>query len=156
MMTENDVDVATLLRGVLWLGRRLRAERPRSGISLSGIGLLSSLHRCGPMSAVRLAEAEGLQAQSLSRLIASLERLGCIERQRSDIDRREIVIALSPRGHRALAEDMRGRRLWLEQAMAQALTGPERAVLLQAAEAMLKLARFDDAHSSASDATVSR
>jgi DNA-binding MarR family transcriptional regulator len=138
-----DDDIAAILRGVLWLGRRLRAERQPSGVSLSGIGLLSSLHRLGPMSAVRLADVEGLQAQSLSRLIASLERAGCIERRRSETDRREIVIALSPRGREALAEDMRGRRLWLEQAMAQALDETERETLLHAAGAMLKLARYD-------------
>ncbi|WP_309419500.1 MarR family transcriptional regulator [Telmatospirillum sp.] len=144
MMGDSEADIAAILRGVLWLGRRLRTERPPSGISLSGIGLLSTLNRSGPMSAVCLAAEEGLQAQSLSRLIASLERAGCIERQRSEIDRREIVIGLTPRGREALAEDMRGRRFWLEPAMAQALTETERATLLQAADAMLKLARHKD------------
>lgn len=140
--SEDDVDA--ILRGVLGLGRRLRAERPAGGVSLSGISLLSTLKRSGPMPAVRLAEEEGLQAQSLSRLIASLERAGCIERQRSQTDRREIVIALTPHGREALAEDMRGRRRWLEQAVGHALTEAERAALLQAADAMLKLARYEE------------
>jgi DNA-binding MarR family transcriptional regulator len=140
---EENAPVAALLRGVLRLGRRLRAERPRCRVSASGIGLLSTLNRLGPMPAARLADEEGLQAQSLTRIISSLEREGCIERQRSETDRREIVIALTLHGQAALADDMRGRRLWLEHAMATGLTEAEREALLQAAEAMLKLSRHE-------------
>ncbi|CAH2601707.1 MarR family transcriptional regulator [Rhodovastum atsumiense] len=145
MSARDNDDAAVLLRGVLSLGRRLRAERPRGGVSLSGIGLLSTLHAQGPMPAARLAKQEGLQAQSLTRLISGLERMGCIERRRSETDRREIVVMLTPRGREVLAEDMRGRQRWLERAMAEALTGAERETLLQAAAAMLRLARHQAA-----------
>ena len=65
-------DTALIVRGVLRLSRRLRAERPDSSVSLSALGILSTLHRSGPMPAARLAQAERLQPQSLSRLIADL------------------------------------------------------------------------------------
>ena len=133
---------AAVVRGVLGLGRRLRTERPKGGVSVSGIGVLSTLNDQGSMPAARLAEKENLQAQSLTRIIASLERLECIERRRSESDRREIVIALTQRGREALLDDMRGRRLWLERAMAEVLTEAEREALLSAAAAMLKLARY--------------
>jgi len=132
--------VAMIMRGVLWLGRRLRAERPPGGVSLSAIGILGTLFRLGPMPAARLAEVEKLQPQSLTRLIGGLERDGCIERTRSATDRREIVIALTAHGRQVLIDDMRGRRLWLERAIAERLSDTEREILLAAAAIMLKLA----------------
>jgi len=137
---RGEADAATVLRGVLGLARRLRVERPAGSVSLSGISLLGTLHRLGPLPAARLAEAEGLQAQSLTRLIATLERDGQIERQRSDVDRRALVIALTRRGEETLAAELRTRRRWLERAMAQTLSETERESLLRAAGAMLRLA----------------
>ena len=144
-MRSIDVDadpLVAILRGVLWLGRRLRAERPGDKVSLSGISVLSTLRRVGPLSASRLAEEEGLQAQSLTRVLAGLERLRYIERRRSETDRREIIIAVTLPGEAALAEDMRGRREWLARAMAEGLDDAERDALQNAAAAMTKLARF--------------
>lgn len=140
MEKAEDDEISAILRGVLWLGRRLRAERPPSEATPSGVGLLSTLSRLGAMPAARLAEEEGLQAQSLSRLIASLERAGCILRERSETDRREILIALTDHGQEVLSADMAVRRRWLEQAM-EPLTAAERKMLIEAAGIMLRLAR---------------
>jgi DNA-binding MarR family transcriptional regulator len=134
-------DVAAVLRGVLRLSRRLRSERPPGGITSAAVGLLGTLRRLGPMPAARLAQAEGLRAQSLSRLIARLERAGCIARTRDAADRRLIAIALTERGREVLAADMSARRRWLKAAMAASLTKAERRRLVAAARLMLKLAR---------------
>lgn len=136
---------ATVLRGVLSLGRRLRAERPRGSASLSAIAVMSTLNRLGPISATRLAAEERLQPQSLTRVIAGLEAEGWIERTRGGKDRREIHIALTPGGRRVLVEDMQGRLAWLEGAMASALTLAEQDVLLRSADVMIKLARHSGA-----------
>ena len=133
---------AAIVRAVLSLGRRLRAERPHGAPALSAIAVLSALNRLGPMPASRLAAEERLQPQSLTRIIVALERQGWIARTRNPRDRREIMIALTKGGQSALADDMRARRRWLEQAMAEALTEAERAALLAASAAMLKLARY--------------
>ena len=132
-------EAARIVRGVLSLGRRLRAERPQGSASLSAISILATLRRLGPIPAARLAAEERLQPQSLTRLIASLEQEGWIARVRSEVDRREIMIALTQDGDRALAADMRARRIWLERAMAATLSKAERDTLLKAAEVMLKL-----------------
>jgi DNA-binding MarR family transcriptional regulator len=145
MARDESESAAMILRSVLWLGRRLRAARPRSGVSLAGIGVLSTLRRLGPSPATRLATEERLQPQSLTRIIAQLVRARCIIRTRNPHDRREILIALTPQGHRVLADDLRGRQEWLERAMAETLNPAERAALLRAAEPLLKLARHDDA-----------
>ncbi|MGD0763603.1 MAG: MarR family transcriptional regulator [Roseiarcus sp.] len=132
-----------IVRAVLSLGRRLRAERPQGAPALSAIVVLSALNRLGPTLASRLAAEERLQPQSLTRIIVALERQGWIARARNARDRREITIALTPRGQSALADDMRARRRWLERAIADALTEAEQAALLAASEAMLKLGLYE-------------
>ena len=140
MRNREDDEAAAILRGVLRLGRRLRAARPSGEATPSGIGLMSTLGRLGPMPAARMAEEEGLQPQSLSRLITSLERAGCIRRERNEADRREMLIALTDHGQEVLTADMAARRQWLKQSMAP-LTAAERRTLIQAADIMLRLAR---------------
>jgi DNA-binding MarR family transcriptional regulator len=139
-MNEADRDTAAILRAILALGRRLRAERPEGAATLAAISLLGALARRGPMPAAQLAIEERLQPQSLTRLVAGLEAAGLIERRRSEADRRELIIALTAKGQAALAEDLGARQAWLERAMAEALTDEERSTLIAAAAAMLKLA----------------
>jgi len=136
-----DSEAATLIvRAVLSLGRRLRTEGPEGSISLSALSILATLYRVGSVPAVRLAAEERLQPQSLTRLIAGLERDGLIVRTPGETDRRELTIHLTARGLETLAADIRARRHWLERAMAATLTEDESATLLRASEAMLKLA----------------
>jgi len=147
---ESD-QITALLSGILQLGRRLRAERGDSPVSLSGIAILSDLCRYGPMPASHLAERERLQPQSLTRIITALESQGCIERRRSAADRRELIIAVTDRGRQALAEDMRGRRIWLDRAIGQTLSAAERKHLTAAARILLKLAHHEADDAGAED-----
>ena len=133
-------DTILIVRGILRLGRRLRAERPDSSVSLSAIGMLSTLHRMGPMPAARLAQAERLQPQSLSRLIAQMDRDGLIKRRPDERDRRALILEITAAGRQALSRDMTARRAWLEGAMRRVLLPGERAMLAHAAVAMLRLA----------------
>ena len=133
-------DTALIVRGVLRLSRRLRSERPESTVSLSALGMLSTLHRSGPMPAARLAKAERLQPQSLSRLIAQLERDALIKRRPGEQDRRTLILEITAAGRRALSRDMVARRAWLEGAMRRVLMPGEREMLAHAAVAMLRLA----------------
>jgi len=133
-------DTALIVRGVLRLSRRLRSERPDSSVSLSALGMLSTLHRIGPMPAARLAQAERLQPQSLSRLIAQLERDGFIQRRPGLEDRRTLILEITAAGRQVLFRDMTARRAWLEGAMRRVLVPGEREVLAHAAVAMLRLA----------------
>lgn len=133
-------DTTLIVRGVLRLSRRLRSERPASTVSLSALSLLATLHRSGPMPAARLAQAERLQPQSLSRLIAQLDRDGLIERRPGQEDRRTLILEITEAGRRALSHDMTARRAWLEGAMRKVLVPGEREMLAHAAVAMLRLA----------------
>jgi DNA-binding MarR family transcriptional regulator len=109
-------------------------------VSLSALGMLSTLHRSGPMPAARLAQAERLQPQSLSRLIAQLDREGLIKRRPGKQDRRTLMLEITAAGRRALSHDMTARRAWLEGAMRRVLMPGEREMLAHAAVAMLRLA----------------
>jgi DNA-binding MarR family transcriptional regulator len=134
-----DEEAVSIVRGVLSLGRRLRVERPPGSVSLSALGILSTLSRRGPMPAARLAVEERLQPQSLTRLLASLEEKGFIERTPGEMDRRERQVTLTGAGIEALAVDIGARSRWLDQAMA-GLHADERDTLLRAAMLMTRLA----------------
>ena len=126
---------------MLRLARRLRQsvvlDTPLTG---SGLILLASLHRDGPMSAVALARNEGLQPQSLSRLLNRLGSDGLIEQSTDPVDRRRHIIGITRSGRTALSQAMSQRRRWLAESMAQHLDETERATLLAAADIMLKIA----------------
>lgn len=92
------------------------------------------------MSAAALARCEGLQPQSLSRLLVRMERDGLIERKADVADRRRGIIAVTPRGLGALDWAMAQRRRWLSAVMTDRLDEQERSILLQAAELMLRIA----------------
>jgi DNA-binding MarR family transcriptional regulator len=137
--------VAAIARAVLQLGRRLRAARPANSVSLSTLGALSTLHRHGAMTATDLAAAEKLKPQSLTRLLAEMERTKLIHRARHPLDGRALIIEITTAGRGVLAQDMAARRAWLAAAMARTLTTEESRLLTKAAELMLRLALDDGA-----------
>lgn len=129
-----------IVRAILQLGRRLRAERPESSISLTQLAVLATLYRLGPMPAAQLARHERLQPQSLTRVIAEMDGAGFIARHRSEADRRTLVIEITKKGKQTLARDIGARRTWLEAAMAGALSPTEQVLLRLSADLMLKVA----------------
>jgi DNA-binding MarR family transcriptional regulator len=140
MANSQSEEVLAILRAVLALGRRLRTERPRGSITVAGVTLLGTLKRLGVISAVRLAEEERLQPQSLTRLLSSLEEDGLIVRLRGKVDRREMQVGITEAGLELLKTELRIRRGWLESAMSAILTQEEREQLVAASGAMSKLA----------------
>lgn len=125
---------------VMRLHRRLRKERPDNGLSLTNLSALGRVEREGPLTASALAEAERIQPQSVTRVVADLERRGLIERVPDSVDRRRILLRISPAGHELIGEDRRQRDEWLSVAMSTTLTPAERDLLLVAARLIDKLA----------------
>ncbi len=138
--SEREAASRQIVRAVLQLGRRLRAQRPHSSVSLSQLAVLSTLHRVGPMPAARLAEHERLQPQSLTRVIADMDSAGLIGRRRGESDRRTLIIEITRKGRQTLGHDIRARRVWLEAAMAETLSPTEQLLLRLSADLMLKVA----------------
>ncbi|MEG3177263.1 MarR family transcriptional regulator [Sphingomonas sp. RB3P16] len=133
-------DEARIVRAVLRLARGMRRSVGASELTGGALALIATLYRDGPLSAVALARAEGLQPQSLSRLLVRLETDALIERAVDPDDRRRHVITLTSRGRDALSSAMTQRREWLGAMMAARLSEAERASLRAAAEIMLRMA----------------
>jgi DNA-binding MarR family transcriptional regulator len=86
----------SLRRGATSLVRRLRAERPQSALPLSQLNVLGHLYeRGGPLTPGELAAAEQITPQSLTRVLAELERAGLVSRERDHGDARRSRIALT-------------------------------------------------------------
>ena len=139
-MDDRESSEARIVRAVLRLARALRRSAPAAELTGGALALVATLHRKGPLSAVALARAEGLQPQSLSRLLVRMEADALIARTVDPADRRRHVITFSPRGLAALDWAMTQRRQWLGAAMTERLSEAERATLLAAAEIMLRIA----------------
>lgn len=130
--TEHDA-AQTLRLSVMRLHRRLRRERPDNDLSLTNLSVLGRIDRHGPITAGELAEAERIQPQSMTRVVADLERKSLIERLPDESDRRRILLRVSDRGRALLTEDRRRRDEWLSVAIATKLTPAERDIVLVAA-----------------------
>jgi DNA-binding MarR family transcriptional regulator len=134
---------SSIRRSVVRLMRRLRLERPDEALSLFKLSVLGLLYRKGPATATELAAQEHIRPQSLTRLLASLERRGFVSRQPDGADRRRLLITLTPEGKKALAADIRMKEAWLTQEMKRALSPEERTLLLQGSRLLDRLAGDD-------------
>jgi DNA-binding MarR family transcriptional regulator len=145
MQSGSTEKTAAILQAILALGRRLRAERPPRSVTLAALSILGTVSRSGPITATSLAAEERLQPQSLTRIVAALEKDGLIIRNRNEWDRREISIVITKRGENVLTSDLRARRAWLDKAISSTLSAREADLLLAASEVMLKLAFHEGA-----------
>ncbi|MGR3936872.1 MarR family winged helix-turn-helix transcriptional regulator [Streptomyces sp. BRA346] len=131
-----DLLLAESLRwGVSRLASRLRAEQPGSGRTLTRLAasVLANLRHGGALTPSELAAIEGMQVQSLTRVLNELEEQGRIRRSRSEVDARRQNIAITDAGRDALQEHVRDGNRWLAEALGQTLSPAERGVLQIAA-----------------------
>lgn len=147
-MDADDEDLATaeqLRWGVSRLASRLRAEHPGHVEPLTRLSasVLSNLKHRGPLAISELAAIEGVQAQSLTRVVQELERQGRVERSRSAVDKRRQDIVVTDDGVEALREHVRDGNAWLASALARTLTPAERGLLRLAGDLMQQLALVD-------------
>jgi MarR family transcriptional regulator, organic hydroperoxide resistance regulator len=77
-------------------GREIR----RYGIALQEWRVLAALAAQGAQRLSDLAALTSIELSTLSRLVGRMERSGLISRGRADADRREITLALTPKGTR--------------------------------------------------------
>jgi DNA-binding MarR family transcriptional regulator len=85
------------------LVRSLRQEVPSSEVGPSALSALVTLDGQGPLRAGALAEAEGVTAPSMTRIVNALEALGLVGREAHPSDGRGQVVAITPAGSRLLA-----------------------------------------------------
>lgn len=95
------------------LTRRLRAQRPVDGLTLTQLSTLVTIWRDGPMTAGEVAEREGIKPPSATRIIAGLVALGLISRTVDPADARQLSLAATDAGEARIQADLQARDEWL-------------------------------------------
>jgi len=102
-------DLAVRLRlAVTRTARRLRQEAD-SQLTPSTAAALASVERRGPLTPSELANIEGIQRPTATRVIARLEEAGLLVRAPDPGDRRSSLVSVTPEG-RALLRKARNRK----------------------------------------------
>ncbi|MDQ6649604.1 MAG: MarR family transcriptional regulator [Actinomycetota bacterium] len=137
---STDAALASGLRlAVMRLARRLRSERADNALTLTQLAALATVDRHGSLTPGELAAHERVQPPSMTRVIASLEGLGLLERAPHPSDRRQVLVSMSKAGRSLLREDRRRRDAWLSQRLRE-LPADDVATLRSAVEILQGLA----------------
>lgn len=116
---EHDATELVLALGLLL--RRLRSAVPSESLELSWaqMGVMRRLDKEGPATTAELARAEGVKPQSMGATVAALEEMGIVERRAHPTDRRQINIALTPKGESMRKKARIAKQTLLAQAIAK-------------------------------------
>jgi len=110
---------AVALTRVAEADRRLRAAAAdHLGLNLADFDTVRYLAEQGPVPAGRIAEAMGITSGAVTGLVDRLERAGWVERARHEIDRRQVVVQLSPARRELVDADRALRDRLLGEALA--------------------------------------
>ena len=119
--------------------RRIRSASSAHDLSWTQRAVMSRLAHDGAATIADLARAESVKPQSMGTIVATLEKLGFVERHPHPTDGRQVHIALSCQGA-AFREKSRAAKLtWLLEAV-EALDDDERRTLFAAGEIIKRLA----------------
>jgi DNA-binding MarR family transcriptional regulator len=131
-----DAELASVVRlSVLRTARRLRSQRVNTEITLSQVSALVTVRKSGPMSAGEVAAAEQVQPPSMTKILASLEAAGLIDRTAHPEDRRQSIISITAAGQQLLEDEARVRDEWLAVKLSD-LSDEDRDKLLQAVDVL--------------------
>jgi DNA-binding MarR family transcriptional regulator len=141
---QSDADLAHLARvvreGVGRLNWRMRSESDSDSPGPAELAVLSWLQRAGTHTPKELADAERIQSQSLTRILAGLTERGLVTRTPDPQDGRRHLITITSAGVDVLREYTGSRERWLSGALERALTPTERQLLGLAAELLVRVA----------------
>jgi DNA-binding MarR family transcriptional regulator len=138
--TDDLAETASAIRRTVFrLMREMRLERADEALSLFKLSILGILYRKGAVTATELATWERIRPQSLTRVLASLEKKGFVSRQPDGADGRRFLITLTQEGKKALAADIRKKEAWLAKKIETVFSPDERGLLLQASRLLDRL-----------------
>ena len=136
--TRTHAETATRLRtAIARLNRRLR-QQTVGELTLSQWSALVAVETAGRMRIGDLAAHEHVSPPTATRLVASLEMEGMLQREVDDGDRRSALISLAEPGRQALAELRRKRTEALAARLAE-LAPPDLDRLTQALSVLEQL-----------------
>lgn len=144
MRTTSRPDLAVRLRlAITRTSRRLRQEAG-SALGPSQTSALAVIDAHGPLTPSELAEREGIQRPTVTRLLFRLEAAGLVERTADPGDGRSSLIAASAAGRELLRELRLRKDVYLARRLA-GLDAEERATLARAAAILERLLAEDRA-----------
>ena len=120
------------------MARRLRQESGERELSPTLSAALATIARHGPLTPSALADAEGIQRPTATRVIARLEARGLVARRPDPTDGRVCHVEATAAG-RTLLRRIRGRKNQYLARRLRTLDEHERATLAQAAELIERL-----------------
>lgn len=138
-MTDPAALASELRLAVHRLTRRLRAQRPADGLSLTQLSALVTIWRDGPLTAGEVASREGVKPPSATRVLAALESQDLVSRTVDPSDARQIQVRVTPAGTARIDADLLARDAWLAQQIT-GLSERDRALLHRAAAVIERLA----------------
>lgn len=138
----DEPELAARLRLVLnRLARRLRSQTPED-LSPSLTSALVTIELQGPITLGRLAACERVTPPSITRMVASLERLGLVRREADPDDRRVARVSLTSEGQRTVLRTRTRKTAYLARRLHR-LDESERAVVRTALPVLERLLEDD-------------
>ena len=131
-------DSQRLARSVGRLNRRLRQER-HTELTPTQLEVLGTVMVMGLATPGAIATREGVRPPSVTRTLNCLAEDGYIVRGPHPDDKRQVLVRLSDKGERLLAEERNRRNAWLDSRLST-LTVDQRAMLREASDLLEKLA----------------
>jgi DNA-binding MarR family transcriptional regulator len=123
------------------LGRRMREQTQRGGLTWSRQSVLNRLDRDGPATVTALAHAEGVRPQSMGATVSALQAAGLIAAKPHPTDGRQTILSLTAAGREMVSAGRAARQGWLFQAIRSELTPVEQKALASCVELLDRLAR---------------
>lgn len=136
---KKSASLAVELRmAIMRTSRRLRVEATTESVTAGQFTVLALLGH-GPLTLRELADAEHVQAPSMTRTVNGLEAAGLVNRLPHPSDGRQVLAELTAAGREVLTDTRQRRNEWLEKRLAK-LSNEERKTLREAAEILQKMA----------------
>jgi DNA-binding MarR family transcriptional regulator len=137
-------EYAFVLAEGLWtiyrqLKRKLREQGERSNLKPSQVSVLLRIRKDGPATISSLARAEGMRPQSMSAIVTSLLEAGLLSGSPDPTDRRQTLLALSPKCQQLLSDGRAATQDWLTTIIQQKLSAQEQETLSSAIALLARL-----------------
>ena len=139
-LSAPDRSATELRRSITRMARLLGASMPKGELSPAKLSALGILRRDGPMTASALSSRLGIRPQSLTRILADVERAELLIRTRDPRDTREHILAVTPKAVSLMRDEGVRRDKLMRQIMQRVLTPVEIELLLLSAKLLNKLA----------------
>jgi DNA-binding MarR family transcriptional regulator len=139
---DADAELATRLQVVVSRLMRSIRQHGAAGLTPSQMSALVSIRVHGPLRLSQLATLEAVGAPAATRVVASLEDLGLVERHEDEADRRASLVALTETGSAVLSALGEERTAGLSLRLAQ-LSAREHTLLVAALPVLEKIVSED-------------